>query len=95
MKTLEPILLIDENQGVYIPKVFCEQCNPDNSFWVWDYENDGEILLNPEHELYWEVWDEILNNAFYHNPDENIKYTLYHNGDLWLIPEGYEIVEEF
>jgi hypothetical protein len=96
MKTnLEPILLIDENQGVYIPKVFCKCCNPQNSYWVWDYENFYEILLDVEHINYWDVWQEVLDNAYYIDPNDNIKYTLYQNNSLWAIPEGYIIPEDF
>ena len=95
MKNLEPILLIDSHNGIYIPNLFCKQCNPENTFWNWNYENSSEILLNPEHELYWEVWEEVLDSAYYIDPDNNIKYTLYNNEDLWAIPEGYEIPEEF
>ena len=98
MKTktvLEPVLLLDENNGIYIPKLFCKQCNPQNSYFVWDYDNCSEILLNPEHELYWEVWDEVLDSAYCIDPDNNIKYTLYQNGDLWIIPEGCELPEDF
>ena len=94
MKTLEPILLIDSHHGIYIPKLFCEQCNPENTQWVWDYENNKDILLNLEHELYWDVWQEVLDSAYIINPD-NVKYTLYENGDLWAIPEGYEFPEDF
>lgn len=75
-------LLLDENRGIYIPQVFAKECH----FWeCFDDEQKDILLSGPENELYWDVWTEVLDNAFLiHNGK---KWTLYQDGDLWAIPE--------
>ncbi len=40
----------------------------------------------PDAELYWEMWDEVLNN-FWFKDKTGTKYLLYQNQDLWAVPE--------
>lgn len=84
----ENILLFDSSRGIYIPQAFCKSCNPDNSYWVWDYETFGDILLNPENPEYWVAWETVLDSAYYYNPETCEKYHLNQdeNGDLWAVP---------
>jgi hypothetical protein len=68
--------------------------NPQNSYWIWDFDNSDE-LNNPENAFYWETWEDVLNNAYKIDPDTGVKYTLYQKDDLWAIPEGYDNEEFF
>ena len=52
-------IAVDASWGIYIPQRFCESYEkPDNIS-----EEDWAICLKgPEHEWYWEAWDEIRMN---------------------------------
>ena len=84
------VLLLSDSRGIYIPKDFT------NGFENWQglSDDDREILANPENELYWDVWQEVLDNAFFVAKDEpNLlegKWTLYQDGDLWAVHESHE-----
>ncbi len=92
----EPILLIDGNQGIYIPKQFAEQVIVGNFICP----NKRELLQewgelgNPNNEFYWESWETVLNDCILLDKDGN-RFTLHQDGDLWAIPEGCEVDELF
>jgi hypothetical protein len=73
-------LLISDSQGIYIPK----------NFALYEEDMDGvsqedmDILKSgPDHEWYWEAWDEVLANA---TKTINGKvWRLYQDGDLWAV----------
>lgn len=46
---------------------------------------DIQILLDPYHEHYWDVWEDVTQNAEYTDPN-GIKWTLWQDGDLWAVP---------
>ena len=89
---LEPMLWLSDARGRYIPRDFA------NSFVDRDKhvqnvsEENWQILEDPDHEWYWEVWDEVLRNAVV--ASEGCNYRLYQDGDLWLIPADMEWSEE-
>lgn len=74
------ICLLDSAHGQYIPQSFVELYNADE----WGIsEEDAEILLSgPDHEWYWETWEEVLNSAEFTDNNGN-KYCLHQDGDLW------------
>ena len=76
-------LFLDSNRGVYIPQNFAEQVRHELVENVtaeqWDILQAG-----PDHEWYWETWERVLDYAVL--DDGNRKFTLYQDGDLWLIP---------
>lgn len=78
-------LYLDGNRGVYIPQNFCEmtdlQCVEGVTQEDWD-----TCLLGPDEEWYWEAWMNIEDNAVLTEPDTRQVFTLYQDGDLWLIP---------
>ena len=82
-------LLLDGARGIYIPQNFAEivkrECVEGVSEEQWAIFEAG-----PEHEWYWEAWDEVLNSAIVTNPSTHERFTLYQDGDLWLIPEDAE-----
>jgi len=88
------LLWLSDSRGIYIPRDFAKSFN-DREKHVANVSNeDWNILqMGPEHEFYWETWDDVLDNAIV--TDENsVKYFLHQNGDLWLVPVGMEWDEE-
>lgn len=83
----QPQLFLSDARGIYIPRDFAECVYRDKVTGVTD--EDYAILANPEHEWYWEAWTEVLDNARITDTDGTV-YTLYQDGDLWLVPEDME-----
>ena len=78
-------LIYDEVRGVYIPRDFAT----DGIHEYFRNINPEDINIcaeGPDHELYWEAWDNIRANATYTDPD-GITWHLYQDGDLWLEPD--------
>lgn len=74
-------LLMSDNRGQYIPRDWAEECT-DN--WTGVTSEQRLVLQSPENEDYWEVWEEVLNNAKYTDEFGEV-WTLYQDGDLWAI----------
>lgn len=92
-KQPEPMLWLDDARGVYIPRDFATSFKDRDQHVSGVSADDWAILeQGPDscsNESYWDVWIEVCDNATV--TDENgIKYHLYQNGDLWLIPDGME-----
>jgi hypothetical protein len=47
-----------------------------------------QLKKGPDYEFYWEVWDDVLNYAFFVDKDDK-KWQLYQNGDLFAYREDY------
>ena len=72
-------LLASDSLGIYIPQAFAECIDLSQVKYVTQDQID--ILLDgPDHEHYWDVWDEVLDNA--ETTDGGV---FYQDGDLWLI----------
>jgi hypothetical protein len=54
---IERELIVDGHHGIYVPQTFCQRYykTDDISQEDWDI-----CLAGPDHEGYWEAWDEIL-----------------------------------
>lgn len=86
-------LLIDDHHGIYIPKHFVESF--DLSDWSGIKAEDLEILrAGPEHELYWETWDDVLNNAI-HTDEDGMQWMLHQDGDLFGVCQDRMTAEEY
>jgi hypothetical protein len=76
-------LFLDSNRGIYIPRDFAEcvrhELVDNMSAEDWDILQAG-----PDHECYWETWADTLDHAII--DDGCRKYSLYQDGDLWLVP---------
>ena len=75
--------LIDSAAGVYIPKEFVEDFHLDKfgieeDSWAVEICKEG-----PEHEDYWDAWQDILDSAKYQDDDGYI-WRLHQDGDLFL-----------
>lgn len=90
MNKPEMILFSDSARGSYIPQHFAESIRRD---CVNLTDEDYAVLMNPDHECYWDTWADVCDNAVV-TDDHGIKYRLWQDGDLWLIPEGMEWSEE-
>ena len=91
MKTIEPTLLLDSNRGIYSPQAFAKF---DRSKIRNVTDEQWAILeAGPNHELYYDVWTEVLDNARIID-NHGTEYSLYQDGDVWAIPTTWEWVEE-
>ncbi len=92
-------LYLDGSRGQYIPQAFFEVTRADCINWTCDDETRKWILescADPANEDYWEAWNEVEGSGrlTVTNPDTEVEYTLYQDGDLWLIPVNAEWPEE-
>lgn len=83
----EPILFLSDARGVYIPRDFVQSIKRECLTGV--SPEDIAILENPDDEYYWEAWGNVLDKAVV-TDDKGQKYSVYQDGDCWLIPDGME-----
>ena len=75
----QAVIYADSARGIYIPQHFAESYNSEQ--WQAIAQSDLDILLSgPECENYWDVWDEVLNNA-----ETVCGGTLWQDDDLWIV----------
>lgn len=86
---MEPILLIDGNRGIYIPQVFAQHYARQLNNLEQLQEEINILLEGPKNEEYWDAWDEVERNA--ELKVDGLNCCLFHDGDLWAIPEGYDM----
>ena len=76
------ILLVRDVHGINIPRWFATKYDP-ASWGICDA--DIEILqAGPDHDLYWDAWEDALRDARHHYDDR--VWCLYQDGDLWAVP---------
>jgi hypothetical protein len=57
-------------------------------------DSDRAILeAGPDCEGYWEAWDDCVSRVVVQSHTGQ-RYTLWRDGDLWLIPEGAEWADD-
>jgi hypothetical protein len=90
----EPMLWLSDARGQYIPRDFANSFVDRAKHVSGVTDENWQILeTGPNHEWYWEAWQEVEQDAVV--TDENgIKYRIHQDGDCWLIPEGMEWDEE-
>jgi hypothetical protein len=83
------ILYLNEMRGIYIPQNFVEEtkreCVANVGAETWAILEAG-----PDHEWYWEAWDDVCRDAVLTDPETGTQYTIWQDGDCWLIPVGME-----
>lgn len=93
--TKQPELLVNDSHGIYIAQTFCK------AYYAYitnmdKVKEDFDICLaGPDHEDYFEAWDDLMNNVEFTN-DKGERYSvgnLGEGGDLWAIPEGFDFSE--
>jgi len=86
----EPLLWLGDSHGVYVPKAFADSFGDDlrGKAVSGVSDEDWKILeAGPDHEAYWDAWCEVEQKARITMPD-GVEYTIYQEGDCWLIPVG-------
>ena len=81
----DSILVVDECRGIYAPQSFVERFGDE----LTGIEPDTleALLAGPDHEFYWECWDECI--AYARIADKSGKvYSVWQDGDVWLVPIG-------
>lgn len=80
---MNPIeIFCDSASGIYIPQRFAREHN--REVWRNIDPEDLEILeAGPEHESYWDAWEQILINA--EATIDGATYELWQDGDLFII----------
>ena len=94
MSKPDPILLITDAMGVYIPRNFATYFGDKRSEHVANIKDEDWKVLEagPYHEWYWESWQTVCDDAVVTDTKGN-KYMVYQDGDCWLIPRGMEFNE--
>jgi len=82
------VLLFSDARGIYIPRDFADTDIAKKHLSAEDLAS----LSDPDHEHYWETWDEVCEMTFTDNKGK--QWTLHQDGDLWAIPEGLEWDDE-
>lgn len=82
------MLWLDSARGIYIPRDFAQMFVDRDKSVTGVSAEDWEILeCGPDHELYWDTWDDVLNNAVVTEAD-GTKYIVHQDGDCWLVEQG-------
>jgi hypothetical protein len=83
------ILFADSARGVFIPQHFAESVRRDCVTGV-SAEDWAILESGPDTESYWDVWCDVESRAVVTAPLSGIAYTLYQDGDLWLVPADWQ-----
>lgn len=78
-------LYLSDARGIYIPRDFAQGTKRECVANVND-EDWQTLLAGPDHEWYWEAWETVLDRATLTDPTSGEQFTLYQDGDLWLLP---------
>ena len=79
------ILLLSDARGIYIPRDFARDFKFGEDGWQGVSEGEREVLADPHHDDYWNVWNTVLSNAHYTDPSSGKVYHLHQDGDLWAV----------
>ena len=81
--------LLSDARGIFIPRDFYQ----DFDLNKWNLEpSELKALNDPENDNYWDVWERVLNTAYYEVDGK--KYELYQDGDLLAIAYDHLTDEE-
>lgn len=93
MSKPEMILWLSDARGIYIPRDFAGSFADRAKQVIGVTDEDWAILeAGPDHELYWDAWTDIEQNAIIH--DGELTYSIHNDGDCWLVPSGMEWDED-
>ena len=85
LSTIE--LLLDEARGIYIPQAFYEGFD----FGAWNLKlDDYSGLRDPYLDGYWEVWEDLMNNAKYYDDNGHV-WHLYQDGSLFMVRDDHDM----
>ena len=87
-------LLISDNQGIYIPQIYCQQLTEDDAAeYGIEWSDVVCCQSGPDQDWYGESWLAILDAAEWEEDGET--WRLHQNGDLWMVRADVELPEEF
>ena len=87
-------LLISDNQGIYIPQIYCQQLTEDDAAeYGIEWSDVVCCQSGPDQDWYGESWQAILDAAEWEEDGET--WRLHQNGDLWMVRADVELPEEF
>jgi hypothetical protein len=89
----ELMLWLSDGRGHYIPRDFAKSFKDRDVAVSGVNPDDWATLEDPDHEWYWEAWDNVQRDAIVTDENGN-KYTVYQEGNCWLVPVGMEWSEE-
>lgn len=94
MSKPEPLLWLNDARGIYIPRDFATSFK-DRAKHVANVTDEQWAILEegPDSEYYWDVWTEVTDSAVI-TDNNGQKFTIYQDGDCWLIPEDMEWSDE-
>lgn len=92
-KMNDPILLLDGARGRYLPRDFALLCGPVDGWSGFDPETLAILEEGPDHSDYWEAWNDIVGDAVFTDPDGQVWTIFQHGGDVFVVPEGWDIPE--
>ena len=86
-------VLFDSASGIYIPLRFAEEM--DRHYVQWDATDEDwtALLAGPDHESYWDVWQDVLDNARLVMRDKKL-VRLFQDGDVFYVDENAEYDED-
>ena len=87
----DAILYASDARGVYIPQYFAESIKRDCVEGV-SVEEWATLESGPDHERYWDTWNDVEQSAIV-TDNTGKRFTLYQDGDLWFLPEGFSFEE--
>lgn len=83
----DTMLWLSDARGIYIPRDFATSFKDRSASVANVTDEEWRVLeAGPDHEDYWEVWSDVEQNTVV-TDEHGVKYRLYQNGDLWLIPD--------
>lgn len=86
-------LLFDGASGIYIPQRWAEECADVKGWAGFDSDDVAILRAGPDHEWYWETWDDILGNATF-TDDRGYEYRMTQDGDVFVYCEKLMTLEE-
>lgn len=79
----ETMCIVDGANGIYVPQAFCRRYEKTDKV----EQEDWDICLSgPDHEFYWEAWENILNDWGGEETDgagNTFEIYLFQDGDLY------------
>ena len=89
----EPFLVLLDTNGIYIPQMWCNDVTEEQASQInIDWTDVQTCQAGPDHELYWDSWTAILDNAEMKDSD-GVLWTLHQDGDLWQVPSTFVFPE--
>lgn len=80
--------IISDHHGVYIPQFFAKYYLSSDALYGVSIDDYETLLAGPDEELYWDAWDNTLQNFVGPNGE-----TLFQDGDLFLL-EWNDLINE-